>query len=141
MKLRIRIICFAISAMGVLAAQETATIKKVPLAPTSPVSGGEMFDNYCASCHGKDGIGNGPVTVALKHSPANLTTLTARNDGKFPELRVSQAIMGDFQIAAHGSREMPVWGSLLGSLDNRSPAMVRLRVQNLTDFVRTLQRK
>ena len=140
MKLHIRIIGFAISALGVLAAQES-TIKKVPLAPTSPVSGREMFDNYCASCHGKDGLGNGPVTVALKQSPANLTTLTARNDGKFPELRVSQAILGDYEIAAHGSREMPVWGSLLGSLDNRSPAMVRLRVQNLTDYVRTLQRK
>ena len=57
-------------------AQESTTkIKKVPANPTSAGSGKEMFDAYCASCHGVDGKGNGPAAPALKKQPADLTLL------------------------------------------------------------------
>jgi mono/diheme cytochrome c family protein len=69
------------------------------------------------ACHGKEGRGDGPVAAAMKKAPANLTSLSIRNNGKFPELEVYHSILGDGIIAAHGSQEMPVWGDVLKSLD------------------------
>src|ERR1700688_2490001 len=97
---------------GTLVAQAPKEIKKVPLTPTSPVSGVEMFRTYCAVCHGVNGKGAGPAADALKKAPVDLTQLTARNNGKYPEDRVAQTIAGGGQVGAHGSAEMPVWGDL-----------------------------
>ena len=56
--------------------QESETnVKKVPIQRTSAASGEEMFDAYCAACHGKDGKGNGPAAAELKMPPPDLTTL------------------------------------------------------------------
>ncbi len=40
------------------AAQQTK-IEKTPVKSTSPTSGKQMYQEYCAVCHGKDGKGNG----------------------------------------------------------------------------------
>ena len=43
-------------------AQDTQTkTKPVPFKPTSAGSGEQMFNEYCASCHGKDAKGDGPA--------------------------------------------------------------------------------
>ena len=123
----------------ILAGQDTPQIKRVPIKSTSAASGKEMFVQYCASCHGTDGKGAGPATAALKTSPGNLTTLTARNKGEFPGLRVAQMIQGEETTVAHGSRDMPTWGQVF---HEREPlAMVKLRVNNLTDYIKSLQPK
>ena len=142
MRLRIAVF-FSLSllAAGALSAQTAKEIKKVPLSPTSPVSGVEMFRTYCAVCHGVDGKGAGPAADALKKSPTNLTQLAVRNNGKYPEDRVAHAITGDTQIGAHGSTEMPVWGDLFKSLNAGTVDLVKLRVVNLTDYVKTIQAK
>jgi len=100
-----------------------------------------MFNNYCATCHGKEGRGNGPVATALKKAPADLTALSIHNNGKFPDLEVYHAILGDGMIAAHGSQEMPVWGDVLKSLDADTERMVKLRIANLTSYIKSLQSK
>src|SRR5579863_4277202 len=64
----------------------------------------------CAACHGADGKGDGILNSVLKTPPADLTTLAKRNDGMFPIAAVSEIIDGRTLIAAHGSREMPIWG-------------------------------
>ena len=43
---------------------------------------------YCATCHGRDGKGNGPVAAALKVVPPDLTRLARDNGGAFPRKRV-----------------------------------------------------
>jgi mono/diheme cytochrome c family protein len=121
--------------------QSGTTIKHVPIAATSAASGKEMFTSYCAACHGADGKGDGPAASALKVHPANLTTLSSRNGGKFPSLKVSGAIRGDSTVAAHGSREMPVWGTLFMSISQGHEAEVQQRVANLTSYVESLQAK
>ncbi len=115
-------------------------VTRVPAVYTDPSSGQEMFTAYCASCHGQDGKGDGPAAPALKTPPANLTQLTAKN-GKFPELQVAQAIKGDGTIAAHGSKEMPVWGPVFLYLAHHDPAVMQLRVRNLTKYIESIQRK
>jgi cytochrome c553 len=38
----------------------------------------------CATCHGEDGKGNGPLSAELKTRPADLTVLAKKNNGVFP---------------------------------------------------------
>src|SRR5579863_7414040 len=80
------ILVLVLTAPGFLGAQNQPTIKRIPVSPTSAASGREMFNTYCAACHGKEGRGDGPAAPALKKAPADLTTIAARNNGKFPEL-------------------------------------------------------
>jgi mono/diheme cytochrome c family protein len=128
------------AAIGVLWAQNPPTINKGPIMPSSPASGKEMFMEYCAVCHGKDAKGSGPAASALKKAPADLTTLTARNNGKFPEAHVYQFIQGDADVSAHGSRDMPIWGALFRGL-NRDPGIAHMRMSNLMDYLKSIQAK
>lgn len=67
------------------------------------------FLRACASCHGADARGAGPAAGALRVSPPDLTLLAARNGGVFPRDAVLAVVTGARTLAAHGSREMPVW--------------------------------
>jgi len=127
-------------ALGIISAQNKPTIKHVRLSPTSAASGKEMFDTYCAVCHGMDGKGGGPAAVALKTMPADLTQLSAKNGGTYPEHRVVQTLTAG-TVAAHGSTEMPVWGDLFRSLDGGSQTMANMRFANLTSYVKSIQPK
>ncbi|HEX6894987.1 MAG TPA: c-type cytochrome [Bryobacteraceae bacterium] len=122
------------------AANAQPTIKKVPVTRTSAASGSDMFKQYCAACHGLEGKGNGPAATALKKTPANLTELSSKNNGAFPELRVYNTIKGDVEVSAHGTRDMPVWGALFPSV-SATQGEVQLRLSNLTDYVKSLQAK
>ncbi|HLK49236.1 MAG TPA: c-type cytochrome [Bryobacteraceae bacterium] len=121
---------------GALFAQE---IRKVPVQPTPANSGQAMFREYCAVCHGVAAKGDGPAAEALKKRPADLTQLARKNNGEFPEVRVMNFITGADEVAAHGNRDMPVWGALFRSLDPNAQAMVQLRVANLKDYIMSLQ--
>ncbi len=122
-------------------AAEKKVIKKVPAPQTSAASGEEMYVSYCAVCHGKDGKGDGPAASALKAAPTNLTTLAKKNGGKYPSLHVAHTIVGEENIPAHGSQDMPVWGPPFRALSNGSTAEVQMRITNLTNFVESLQEK
>lgn len=98
-----------------------------------------MYMSYCASCHGKEGKGDGPAAAALKRPPTNLTTLSKNNGGNFPAKAVYVAISGQFNVAAHGSREMPVWGAVFAQTS--SDSLAKLRLTNLTDYIEKLQVK
>jgi mono/diheme cytochrome c family protein len=116
-------------------------IKKVPIQSTSAASGREMFAAYCAVCHGTAGKGDGPVAKALKNRPVDLTTLSRNNGGTFPQVRVMGYITGEETVAAHGTRDMPIWGELFRSLDPNSRELSDLRVHNLAEYVKAIQAK
>src|SRR5689334_1116560 len=88
--------------------ENVKTIKKVNARPTATLNGVDLFKEYCAVCHGNDAKGSGPAADALKKRPADLTQLTRKNGGTFPELHVMNFIKGQDVVAAHGSRDMPV---------------------------------
>lgn len=77
----------------------------------------------------------------LKTAPTDLTALTAKNKGAFPDFRVAQVIEGSDTVAAHGSHEMPVWGQIFHQMDGSSPDTIKLRIANLVSYVKTLQAK
>ncbi len=122
------------------ASQDKPGIKLITPTSTSAAAGPEMFNTYCAVCHGKSGKGDGPAAASLKKVPADLTQITRKNQGKFPELTVQQTITQDVHIGAHGDREMPVWGPVFKSL-NAGDSLWRLRAQNLTDYIKSIQAK
>jgi mono/diheme cytochrome c family protein len=136
------IVCtFMVAAQDQTQSQPEKVIKHVPVKSTSPVSGKEMYTAYCAVCHGTDGKGGGPAASALKVPPADLSMLSKNNGGKFPSLKVESSIRGESGLPAHGSKEMPVWGSLFWSMSSGHEGEVQQRVANLTKYVDTLQVK
>ena len=116
-------------------------IKHVPIKPTSAASGAEMYKSYCAVCHGTDGKGSGPAAEALKVPPTDLTVLAQKNGGKYPAMRVAAVIRGEETLAAHGTKEMPIWGHLFWSMSGGHEAEVQQRVANLNKHIESLQKK
>ena len=49
---------------------------------------------------------------SLIKPPADLTRLAEDNNGVFPFARVYDVIDGRFEVATHGTRDMPVWGEV-----------------------------
>jgi len=112
--------------------------------PPPPPTGEIAYQRHCASCHGKDAKGRGPVAAALEEAPPDLTTLARRNDGVFDESAVMAMIDGKRHVAAHGPREMPVWGAVLQreheAREDPWPAYVTLlEVRSLVDYLRSIQ--
>ena len=74
--------------------------------------GKEMYLKYCASCHGSQGRGDGPVSRDLKVKVPDLTLLRSKNKGTYPLDRVMSSIDGSRAVRAHGTSNMPVWGEV-----------------------------
>ena len=102
------------------------------------VEGPDLFRAYCASCHGKDGKGNGPAAATLKATVPDLTIITVNNDGNFPVARIKRIIMGEGMIASHGSREMPVWGPIFHQVEE-DVDRGNVRVENLVSYLESIQ--
>lgn len=106
---------------------------------TDPTNGKLMFTSYCAPCHGADGRGNGPVAGALKTQPTDLTSLSKANHGKYPETHVVAVLEFGSEVGAHGSAQMPVWGTIFGNMTRPNSLEKDLRTTNLTRYLRSLQ--
>jgi mono/diheme cytochrome c family protein len=103
------------------------------------IDGPALYKAYCATCHGPDGTGHGPMAASLKVAPSDLTRIAERNGGNFPMARVARIIAGEEQAAAaHGTRQMPVWGTIFSQVD-RDQDLGRVRVDNLTRYLMSLQ--
>ncbi len=101
-----------------------------------------QFERYCASCHGASGKGDGPAAAALTKRPPDLTRLRANAGGTFSTSEVMAAIDGRRAIAAHGSREMPVWGVQFKEALEGKPYKERttlLTVRELAEYLATIQ--
>ena len=80
--------------------------------------GADEYRLSCMACHGVGGKGNGALAAYMTPKPADLTTISARNGGQYPDLKagtfpffhVYQVIDGRALVAGHGDRDMPVWG-------------------------------
>ena len=118
-------------------AQTPTQVKKEPIKPIAASDAAGMFQSYCAVCHGKEGLGNGPAAKAMSKPPADLTKIAARNNGTFPDVKVKRFIEGSDEVPAHGSRDMPMWGDLFRAM-NRDTAQIR--VQALSDYLKGLQK-
>ncbi|WP_143099405.1 c-type cytochrome [Bradyrhizobium sp. cf659] len=120
--------------------------------------GKSEFQSSCASCHGADGKGKGPVSEQLKVPPSDLTMLAKNNGGVFPTNAVYETIYGSKTIPAHGTREMPIWGERFNPIVNlphyvdpsywkmagpeQSPeVVVRKRILAVIDYLNHIQQE
>jgi len=118
---------------------EAQKVNREPIKAPEGVSGSATFKAYCAQCHGVSARGDGPAAKALKVPPPDLTQIAKRHRGTFPALEVKNAITGDYEVAAHGSRDMPMWGPVFRSVEN--PPVTELRVANLVKYLEQIQQK
>lgn len=115
--------------------------------PGRPTNGQLEYRRYCSACHGPEAKGDGPVAAALIKKPADLTVLAKNNNGEFPEKRVESFIEGSEMVAAHGTREMPIWGLAFrrptpsSSHAQRTPQEVNQRIRLLVDYIKSIQEK
>lgn len=107
--------------------------------------GAELYQHYCATCHGAEATGGGPMAPALVLQPPDLTTLTARHDGVFPTQRVIDRIDGQDPLVAHGS-PMPVYGPFFEGVQDvpikapsGQPVLVSQPIADLVSFLEAIQ--
>lgn len=108
------------------------------------------YNNSCAACHGPKGEGDGPVAKFLTvQTLPRLSMLQKNNGGVFPLQRIYDQIEGTTDVAAHGSRDMPVWGDryrarMQATTDYTYPREVledyaRVRIFAVIEYLSTLQ--
>ncbi len=130
-----------------LAVSATLSAPTAPAAPstddTFPLnyvpSGRAIFQQYCASCHGALAKGDGPMAAVLKTMPPDLTQLSRRHQGKFPDEYVRAVIEFGPGPNAHGSADMPTWGPIFRYYDKQNERVVQQRIRNLTNYLASLQ--
>jgi mono/diheme cytochrome c family protein len=128
----------AVLVAGACAGEQNKTIREVPAQMTDSLNSQELYTHYCAVCHGVDAKGTGPAAGALKKQPADLTLLSHRNGGKFPALAVQMSIKGANGVVAHGTREMPMWGSIFSDM-GQNRALGDMRVTALLKYIEQIQ--
>lgn len=109
--------------------------------------GAELYRVHCATCHGIEGTGQGPMAGVLVVPPSDLTALAATNGGRFPTVRVVKRIDGRDPLVSHGS-PMPVYGFFFEEgkakavkTDSGQPIMTSEPVADLLAYLETLQSK
>ena len=137
------IVALAMIAMAQQAApSQDKVIKHVPVKQTNAASGQEMFNSYCAVCHGTDGKGAGPAASALKVAThGSHPAQPPRMAENIRSMHVSSVLRGEAETPAHGSKDMPVWGPLFRHLSQGHDAEVQQRIANLNQYVESIQKK
>jgi len=113
-----------------------------PLEPFIDYNGDQLFQRFCASCHGSKGYGDGPVAESFKSLIPDLTRLSQRSGGRFPASRVLEIIDGRAVLPAHGSRAMPVWGYEFEAQvppDQPGRATAQTLIYRLVEHLRSMQ--
>jgi len=136
---RIAVMTFLVLTPALALAQQpatTPTIKHDTAKMTKSNDGAQMYTEYCAVCHGKDGKGNGPAATALKAKPADLTQLGKQHGGEISAKDFEDKVTGKMMTPAHGAQDMPIWGPVFSTLGNE-----QLRLYNVRKYVESLQSK
>ena len=104
--------------------------------------GKELYLKHCATCHGIEATGQGPMAGVLVIKPVDLTRL--EQDGVFPYERVAKRIDGRDALVSHGS-PMPVYGHFFEGKDvsikthTGQPLLTSQPIVDLMAYLRTLQ--
>ncbi len=107
---------------------------------------GRDYQEYCASCHGADGKGNGRDAGTIEgYRPTDLTRLSKNNTGKFPSQEIYDVIDGGKRVPGHSewNSPMPLWGmqfQLQGKeYGSESETQVKRRISALVKYIESIQ--
>ena len=129
--------------LAVAIALSACATQRIDPRPIAQLSGVELYQGLCASCHGAKARGDGPVAPLIKIAVPDLTRIAQRAGGEFPTQDVVRTIDGRFERYAHGARDMPVWGWRL--YDSSAPgdegarAQVDATLARLVEYLRSIQ--
>jgi len=143
--MKVTIISAALAATGLFLVSSNSLVAQAPK-PESPaeqalissINGESLYHNYCATCHGSNAKGNGPMAPVLKTPPADLTRIAVRRSGSFPEKEMANLISWEAEMASHGTREMPLWGPIFSQIA-WDQDLGRVRVANLVSYLKSIQ--
>lgn len=110
----------------------------------SVAQGRAYYLRYCASCHGENGDGQGPMASSLKQQPADLRMLSEKYGKPLSVKKLASFIDGREYVAAHGPREMPVWGERfydIWSAQGSKEGSMQGRINKIILYLRTIQIK
>jgi mono/diheme cytochrome c family protein len=127
-------------AMGLLLVAVSANAQDTRMDTGMAVGGERLFRMYCGSCHGKTAKGDGPLAKDLKVAPADLTKLSAANNGEFPFEMVMKTIDHGRNVRGHGTQDMPAWGAAFKSTAE-SPDDAQRMMRELAHYLWSLQPK
>jgi len=99
-----------------------------------------IYQRYCASCHGREGRGDGILAQDLVVPPPDLTMIAKKNNGRFPLSMVVQGIDGRQLGHGHGAPDMPVWGEVFPKTEGPEGADVKSLVGRLAQYLWSIQR-
>lgn len=100
--------------------------------------GKALFDQYCASCHSDRG--SGPAADTLEVKPADLTQIVQRRKSKeFPVMEIARYIDGRQFVAAHGTREMPIWGEVFSQQEQLDETEIKGKLGELIAYLISIQ--
>jgi mono/diheme cytochrome c family protein len=103
--------------------------------------GARLFSTHCATCHGRDARGDGPLAGQLRRPPPDLTKYAENNGGVFPSERLLRIVDGR-DVRSHGDRDMPVWGDAFRSMPRGlTEDEARARVAAIVSYLRTIQQR
>jgi mono/diheme cytochrome c family protein len=139
---RIALVALGLTAVYVLSPAQTPQPSKQPGEPQliSSLKGPDLYQAYCAVCHGRSAKGDGPMAITLRATPSDLTRLATRNRGRFPKQHVEGILLGEVDINTHGTKEMPLWGPVFSQVA-WDQDLGRVRIDNVTKYIETLQAK
>jgi mono/diheme cytochrome c family protein len=135
-----RILRWALSVPAVLTL--SACTHSARLDEVGAESGSQLYKVYCSNCHGAEAHGDGPVADIIKVPVPDLTRIASRNGGSFPAEKVYRTIDGQWEIPAHGTRHMPVWGyEFFGNAgdDQNRHSKSSQRIDTLVGYLRNIQ--
>lgn len=122
-----------------------ALLAVTPALAQESVVGARIYEENCATCHGLDAKGNGPMAPVLLVQPSDLTTLTERHDGTFPLVRVVTRIDGRDPLVSHGS-DMPIFGEFFEGVqdvamktESGQPIMMSQPVADIVAYLQEIQ--
>ena len=98
------------------------------------------YGQYCASCHGLNGKGEGPAVAATSRNAPDLTVMEKRF-GIFLGAQLESAIRGTDPIVAHGSPGMMLWAAILRRDAAKGRADGDTRIADLIAFIESMQQK
>jgi mono/diheme cytochrome c family protein len=113
-----------------------------PGSANAVVSGAYGFRTYCASCHGVDGKGEGPLAENLRFHPPDLTLIAKRSGGEFPADKMARIVDGRNPLKGHGGPDMPVWGDAFRNAETGyDDVSVKAKIRGIVDYLKSIQAK
>lgn len=116
----------------------------VAFAAADAAKGQALYMRYCASCHGINADGHGPVASSLKTPPTDLRILSKRYGNPLPEEQIARFIDGRADVREHGPRDMPIWGERVWAYQEEGKEkehhLVSDRIADLVAYLQSIQK-